>query len=429
MIESVEEYAIFMLDLDGHVATWNRGAERLKGYRAEDIVGRHFSAFYTADDAARGRPAAALAKARADGRCEDEGWRVRRDGTRFWANVTITYLRDGSGTPIGFGKITRDLSERRAAQEALHASEERFRLMVESVEDYAIFMLDTGGRIASWNAGAKRLKRYEAAAIIGRHFSVFYPAEDVAAGKPEEELRIAIRDGRVEDEGWRVRSDGTRFWASVVITALRDSDGTLRGFGKITRDLTERREYEADLAFPADHDPLSGLANRRSFQRELESHAKRVARYGAGGALLVLDLDGFKALNDARGHAAGDRMIGEIARALGAQLRESDTIARLGGDEFAVLLPWGGANGARVVADAILARVRELGAPSADEATRRGVTTSIGAALFDRRNPCPTSEILARADRAMYASKRAGGDCVTFHDAANPISEAVRPLR
>jgi PAS domain S-box-containing protein len=240
LVESVRDYAIFLLDVDGHVLTWNPGAERLKGYTAEDIIGRHFSTFYPQEEIDAGKCEYELVRAAEVGRFEDEGWRLRKDGSRMWANVVITALRDESGTLCGYGKVTRDLTERKAAEEQLRESEERLRLLVEEVKDYAIFMLDPDGRVMSWNAGAQRLKQYRAQEIIGKHFSTFYSEEDKRAGKPEHELRVAIRDGRVEDEGWRLRKDGSRFLANVVITALRDGEGTLRGFAKVTRDVTER---------------------------------------------------------------------------------------------------------------------------------------------------------------------------------------------
>ncbi|MET7460836.1 PAS domain S-box protein [Nonomuraea sp. NPDC005501] len=247
LVQNVVDYAIFMLDPRGRIVSWNAGAERIKGYRAEEIIGRHFSVFYPPEDVAAGKPAHGLVVAAAEGRLEDEGWRVRADGTRFWANVVITALYDDTGELRGFGKVTRDMTERRIAERALRESEERFRLIVQNVVDYAIFMLDPQGRIVSWNAGAQRIKGYRAEEIIGRHFSAFYPPEDVAAGKPARELVVAAAEGRLEDEGWRVRADGTRFWANVVITALYDDTGELRGFGKVTRDMTERRTAERAL--------------------------------------------------------------------------------------------------------------------------------------------------------------------------------------
>jgi PAS domain S-box-containing protein len=244
LIEAVSDYGIFVLDPDGHVISWNTGAERMKGYTREEIIGKHFSVFSPLGPVAPGRPDEELRRARKLGRFEDEGWRVRKDGTRFWANVVITCVYDANGVPNGFVKITRDLTERRNHEEELRESEERFRLLVETVRDHAIFMLDPNGIVRSWNPGAQALKGYSGADIIGRHFSTFYTPQDQRDGKPAAELRAARANGRVEDEGWRVRKDGTVFWANVVITAIHGRGGELIGFAKVTRDMTERRQLE-----------------------------------------------------------------------------------------------------------------------------------------------------------------------------------------
>jgi PAS domain S-box-containing protein len=236
-----------MLSPDGTVLTWNQGAQRLKGYAPAEIIGQSFERFYTEQDRIAGRPQRLLGIARAEGRVEDEGWRVRKDGRRFWADVIITRIDDEAGNLIGFAKVTRDLTSRRAAEEALRQGEERLRLMVESVKDYAIFMLDPTGHVTSWNPGASRLKGYTSAEIIGRDLSTFYPEEEVRAGKPARELEIATETGRFEDEGWRVRKDGSRFWANVVLSAVRDDRGQLVGFTKVTRDMTDRKRAEEAL--------------------------------------------------------------------------------------------------------------------------------------------------------------------------------------
>ena len=244
LVENTTDYAIFMLDPDGFIRSWNAGAQRIKGYTADDIIGKHFSVFYPQEANDRGWPARELELAKEAGRFEDEGWRVRKDGTLFWANVVITALRNPDGRLVGFGKVSRDLSERRRAEHELRESEERFRLLVDSTTDYAIFMLDPGGYVASWNPGAERIKGYSADEIVGRHFSTFYTPEAIATGWPQHELVEAARVGRFEDEGWRVRKDGSRLWANVVITALRGANGELRGYAKVTRDMTQRKAHE-----------------------------------------------------------------------------------------------------------------------------------------------------------------------------------------
>ncbi|HEY8209015.1 MAG TPA: PAS domain S-box protein [Myxococcaceae bacterium] len=238
------DHAVYVLDGDGKIATWNPGAERLTGYRSDEVLGRDAAIFLPPEAAQSGKAQSDLAIARASGRLEEEGWQVRKGGGRYWADVVLTAIFDDQGGLWGYLKTVRDLSERRAAAEDLWRSEERLRLLVEAVQDYALFMLDPEGRVATWNSGAQRLNGYRAEEIIGRHFKALYQPEDAAAGKAEREMRIARDQGRVEDEGWRVRKDGTRYWANVVLTAVRDASGQLRGFAKVTRDMTERRRAE-----------------------------------------------------------------------------------------------------------------------------------------------------------------------------------------
>jgi PAS domain S-box-containing protein len=373
LVEGVHDYALYMLDPEGRVATWNVGAQRMKGYRAEEVLGRSFTMFFTEEDVAAGKPEGELRTAACEGRYEEEGWRVRRDGSRFWASVVVTAVRDAAGRPRGFVKVTRDrteqrrheqvlrqsearlsatldsigdavivtdergvitrlnpvaerltgwprpeavgrplgdifaivnedtrrpaespldkvlreglvvglanhtaligrdgverpiadsgapirgpdgtihgcvlvfrdISSERQAERALRETEERFRLLVENVTDYAIFMLDEEGRVASWNAGAERIEGYRAAEVLGRPYHLFFSEGDAEGAG--ELLATAAREGRVHREGWRRRKDGTTFWASVVITAVVDDDRRLRGFAHVTQDNTERRDAE-----------------------------------------------------------------------------------------------------------------------------------------------------------------------------------------
>ena len=247
LVEAITDYAIYMLDPHGFVSSWNPGAERFKGYLAHEIIGQHFSRFYTDEEQEAGVPARALEVASRDGKFEAEGWRVRKDGTRFWAYVVIDPIHLPNGELVGFAKITRDLSERKAAEDLLRKSQEEFRLLVQGVTDYAIYLLDQEGKVSNWNLGAQRIKGYLPAEIIGSHFSRFYTEEDKAAGAPQKALDTVAKVGRFEKEGWRVRKDGNRFWAHVVIDAIRNDDGELLGYAKITRDITERREAQQQL--------------------------------------------------------------------------------------------------------------------------------------------------------------------------------------
>jgi len=247
MIEEIEDYAIIVMDEKGYIMNWNRGAEKIKGYTEKDIIGKHFSIFYLQEDLDRNMPEKLMSEARINGRASHEGWRKRKDGTRFWGSITITAIHDDDNNVIGFSKVTRDLTEKKIAEDNLKMSEERYHQMVAEVQDYAIILLDEKGIIQNWNAGAEKIKGYTAAEIVGKSFEKFYTPEDQKSGLPKKLLNTAKVEGKALHEGWRVRKDGSRFWGAIVITALHSKDGKVIGFSKVTRDLTERKLAEDNL--------------------------------------------------------------------------------------------------------------------------------------------------------------------------------------
>ena len=263
LVQSITDYAIYMLTLNGVVCSWNAGAERAKGYRSEEIVGQHFSLFYTEPDRRLGLPELALRSVLDHGSFEGEGWRVRRDGSCFWAHVVLQVVKNEQGATIGFAKITRDMTEQKQRESRAQEQERTFRLLVQGVTDYAIYMLSPSGIVSNWNAGAERAKGYRAEEIIGQHFSTFYLSDDREKGLPQRALSTALDQGKFEGEGWRLRKDGSKFWAHVVIDPIRDEEGVLIGFAKITRDITEKKKIEDQVSHLAHHDALTALLNRR----------------------------------------------------------------------------------------------------------------------------------------------------------------------
>jgi PAS domain S-box-containing protein len=240
MFNEIEDYAIVLLDEQGNVESWNKGAEKIKGYRAEEILGRNFEIFYTPEDKASGLPNRLISEAARKEKVSQEGWRVRKDGTLFWGSVLITAIHDESGRVIGFTKIIRDLTAAKLSKDSLKESEDRYSKMISEISDYAIILLDNDGNIENWNKGAERIKGYTPEEIIGRNFRIFYSTDDQKKQLPESLIALAIRDGRAQNEGWRIRKDGTRFWGLITITALHSADNKIIGFSKVTRDLTDK---------------------------------------------------------------------------------------------------------------------------------------------------------------------------------------------
>jgi diguanylate cyclase (GGDEF)-like protein/PAS domain S-box-containing protein len=289
----------------------------------------------------------------------------------------------------------------REAVPAWVPGDDAWRRLADSVEDLAIILLDRHGLVVSWNRGAEKLKGYSADEILGRSFSVFYPDEAIEVGHPDRELEAAAAIGRYEEEGWRVRKDGTRFWAHVVITALHDDDGDIEGFGKITRDLTPVKQAEeqrvrafALLEATAATDFLTGLANRRAWDDTLAREVSRAARERTSLCIAVLDLDRFKAYNDEHGHGQGDQFLRRCSVVWRGKLRTGDLLARYGGEEFALCLPKCSAKEAVAAVDRIRA------------ATPNERTCSAGVAQWDGEEAL--DRLFGRADRALYQAKARG---------------------
>ena len=241
-VSTVRDYAVIGLSADGTIETWNVGAETSYGFKGAEVIGQSLEQLHTLEERETNVLAAELDTARRTGHAEAEGWRIRKDGSRFWASVVTTLLKDREGHALGFGKVVRDMTDKRRAYDAVVESEQRFRTLVDGVTDFAIFMLSPGGFVKNWNAGARRIKGYSAEEIVGSHFSRFYTPEDAAARLPQRGLALAAQEGRFEAQGWRVRKNGERFWAHVVIDAIRDRHGALAGFAKVTRDITEQKD-------------------------------------------------------------------------------------------------------------------------------------------------------------------------------------------
>ena len=245
-VESLEDFAIYMVGPQGRIETWNRGAERLTGYSQEEAIGMSVATLYPHERQAE--LSEVRSACQASGGCQKvEGGLRRKDGSVIAICLTVQPVRDATGILLGWGEVARDLSQQNAVANAHSFTEEQFRRLVQGVIDYAIYMLDLQGHVHSWNTGAERIKGYQEGEIVGQHFSKFYTDSDRASGEPERGLAHALKHGRFENKAWRVRKDGSLFWAHVVIDRVDDNEGNPVGFAKVTRDATESLQAEEAL--------------------------------------------------------------------------------------------------------------------------------------------------------------------------------------
>jgi diguanylate cyclase (GGDEF)-like protein/PAS domain S-box-containing protein len=414
--DSVTEFAIFTTTSEGRIATWNPGAEHAFGYARSEVIGADFGIVFTSEDRAAGVPAAEMRIAIERGRLDRDCWHMRKDGSRFWGTNTVQPLIDGEGRRQGFTKIVRDSTERYEAAIALRQSEERFRLLVESVDHYAMFSIGPDGLITLWNSGAEQIFRYRHAEIIGAPFSKLFTPGDATRGLPEIELRRAGELGQVENERWQLRGDGSRFIARRRITLLKaGSLGVAQGFSVTAHDVTESRANEKTMRKQAFYDELTGLPNRALFVEHLQrtiAHTKRHA--GSKFAVLFLDLDQFKTINDGFGHVLADQLLTQVGQRLRACVRPEDVVARIGGDEFTILVNSISSSKEVVGLTDRIHAAMEL--PIYVETHEARATTSIGVALgseaYER-----SEDILRDADIAMYEAKALGrANTVIFDD-------------
>ncbi len=417
LVESVTEYAIFAIATDGTVVSWNSGAEHVFGYTAQEVLGRSFEIIFTPQDIADGAAADELLLVKAQDRTDCERWHVRKDGSRFWGTNTVQALRNDAGDFSGYTKIVRDMTEAHLASVSLHESEERMRVLLESIEDYAIFSLSPMGVIETWNFGAERLFGYASPEAIGEHFALLYTRQDAALGIPEAELRQAAAEGASIDERWHVRKDGSRFFATGKLTRVR-ARGPERsdlGFVKVAHDITERKEMQDAVRHEAFHDGLTGLPNRSLFLEHLRRSIAQSLRHNARTyAVLFIDVDNFKSLNDTLGHVIADRLLMAFGTRLSSLSRAEDVVARLGGDEFAVLVgELAGSHEALAVAARLQSSFTEAFFIEGHQVvTSASIGIAIGSAHYEK-----PEQVLRDADVAMYAAKTQGRSKSVLFDA------------
>ncbi|PTU31566.1 hypothetical protein CJD38_09570 [Stenotrophobium rhamnosiphilum] len=419
MIEDVKDYAIINLDINGLVSSWNEGARHIKGYQAHEIIGRHFSCFHQVEDIANNRPNAALKMAEENGHFQEEGLRIRKDGSVFWASVLITAIHDTDGTLLGYSKITRDLTERRHAEEVI-AQANGLREAIMHAAPCSIIATDPDGVITSINPAAERMLWYASEDLVGKQTTmIIHDEHEVAARSKElsakykkkietgfEAFVYEAREDVVEEHEWTyIRKNGSRLSVQLAVSALRDSNQKIIGFLSIAYDITQRKYREEYTRHVALHDDLTGLPNRALLKDRINVAIESAKRNHKKVGVMMLDLDHFKRINDTLGHHVGDELLKVVADRLVKALRKSDTAARMGGDEFVVVTPdMSDDKNADFIANTL---VKAISAPIKIGMHELIVTPSIGVSCFPDDGE-EANTLIKYADAAMYQTKASG---------------------
>jgi diguanylate cyclase (GGDEF)-like protein/PAS domain S-box-containing protein len=421
IVDSIQDYAIYMLDLQGLVTTWNSGAERNKGYTSPEILGRHFSCFFLPEDVAAGLPNHILAEAEASGHFAGEGWRVRKDGSRFWASVVINTMHDGFGRLIGYAKVTRDLTERKRHEETLLTSEaalgaerERLQVTLDSIAD-GVVCTDEAGKITLMNPAAVSMTGWIQEHAYGHLVEEVLHIVDLVSGvaieNPVRNCLLEKKTFHLQDGAALLARNGSKRDIQDSAAPILTAEGKILGAVLVFQDVTRLRTIQRESDFNAAHDALTSLPNRRELEIRLEATIQRAVVTGVDSTVCFLDLDRFKVINDTAGHAAGDLLLKTVGHLLSRSVRGSDLVVRLGGDQFAVVLF--GCDEDR--AEGTLTKIRE-GIESLHfrwEERELRISASIGVVAITPGSNVPS--VMQQADVACYAAKRAGGNRISIY--------------
>jgi len=423
LIEAVNDYAICMLDPEGRISNWNAGAQRFKGYEAREIVGRRFDIFYTEAHRRAGKPQQALKTAAETGRFEEEGLRIRKDGSGFYAHVIMTPIRDDNGTLIGFAKVTQDITQRKADQARMAQTTYNLDVALKHMSQ-GLLLFDAEERLVLGNPRAPEIFGIDPACLkTGARFKDLLRLVVQAAPDYSEALLEARyqthRDVIEQDEGGTLISE-MRADCIVQISHRPMSDG---GWVTTLADITERRRDEERIHHMARHDGLTGLPNREYFNRRMDEALDWAPRTGNKVAAVAIDLDRFKEINDLRGHAAGDAVLKTLSARFSGLLEEGEFAARLGGDEFACIKYFADSRHLSEFLERIQTALQTVIDLDGFEVTPGG---SLGVAIYP--DDGKTRETLMNnADLALYRAKSNPAESVCFYEAR--MDEAARDRR